>query len=405
MTLSARPARYLVFLAAVALGGCTTAPPDANLQERARMLAQRLLIVDSHIDVPYRLQETPADVSRATADGDFDYPRAREGGLNVPFMSVYIPAEREADGTATALANELIDGVAAIAAASPEKFALAPGTADVKNQFADGIMSLALGMENGAPIAGDLDNLAHFYTRGIRYITLTHSKSNHICDSSYDEERPWGGLSPFGKTLIPAMNRTGVMIDVSHISDKAFFDVIQITHTPVIASHSSARHFTPGFERNMSDEMIRALAANGGVIMINFGSTFVHQPSRDNYDTMKAARDAWLEAKGLVDDKKARDEFTARYRQTTPFLFADIRHVLDHIDHVARLVGVDYVGLGSDFDGVGDSLPTGIKDVSMYPNLIAGMLQRGYTETEVEKVLGGNLMRVWQQVEDYARTH
>ncbi len=399
--------RLTVFAAALMVTACATTDvdPDKLLQERGRALAASSLIVDTHIDVPYRLEEEYEDVSRATAKGDFDYPRAVAGGLNAPFMSIYIPAEREAAGTATALANELIDMIENIAANSPDKFSIAHSTADVMRDFERGVISLPLGMENGAPIDGDLANLTHFYERGIRYITLTHSKSNHICDSSYDPERQWNGLSPFGEELVREMNNLGIMVDISHVSDDAFYDVMKITKVPPIASHSSARYFTPGFERNMNDDMIVALAQAGGVIQINYGSTFISARSRASYDKLKAARDAYLEANDYPLQGDEADAFTERYRADNPFDYADLEDVLDHVDHIRELVGIDYIGIGSDYDGVGDSLPTGLKDVSSYPNLIVGLLRRGYSDADIRKVLGGNLMRVWRETERYAASH
>ncbi|MEO1573801.1 MAG: dipeptidase [Pseudomonadota bacterium] len=388
------------------LAGCSTLPlplPEPEtMEERALRLAQNLLLVDTHIDVPYRLQNRFEDVSVATENGDFDFPRARAGGLDAPFMSIYIPAERELDGTAGELANELIDMVENIASESPDKFAIATSTGEVEQAFANGLIALPMGMENGAPIAGDLGNLQHFYDRGIRYITLTHSKSNHICDSSYDEARPWNGLSPFGEQLVEAMNRTGVMIDISHVSDEAFYDVMALSKVPVIASHSSARRFTPGFERNMSDDMIRALASRGGIIQINFGSTFISADSRESSQALREARDAFLADSGAAADSEAAGAFTELYRRNNPFRYASLSEVLDHFDHVRDLVGVDHVGIGSDYDGVGDSLPVGLKDVATYPNLIAGLLERGYSEDDIRKILGGNLMRVWRETERYA---
>ncbi|MFK8015643.1 MAG: dipeptidase [Gammaproteobacteria bacterium] len=392
----------------LSLVGCTSTSVNREpltIEQRANALARSTLIVDTHIDVPYRLEQEFEDVSKATMKGDFDYPRAVAGGLNAPFMSIYIPAERETDGTATALADQLIDMVEGIASASPDKFSVAHSTADVERDFARGVMSLPMGMENGAPIAGDLANLKHFYDRGIRYITLTHSKSNHICDSSYDEARPWQGLSPFGETLVREMNNMGVMVDVSHVSDDAFYDVMKITKVPPVATHSSARHFTPGFERNMDDDMIKRLAAAGGVIQINYGSSFIMSMALANYNALKDARTAYLEENGFPEDGDEADAFTKRYRETTPFVYADVEDVIDHIDHVRDLVGIDYVGIGSDYDGVGDSLPTGLKDVASYPNLIAAMLKRGYSDSDVRKVLSGNLMRVWRETERYAATH
>ncbi|WP_251359641.1 dipeptidase [Kangiella sp. TOML190] len=377
-----------------------------DLKQQAETLAKKYIIADLHVDVPYRLENKYEDVSKATESGDFDYPRAKAGGLTAPFMSIYVPAKIEAEGgDSTAVANKLIDSVEAIVKQSPDKFALAYSVAQMQENFQKGLISLPMGMENGSPIAGDLSNLEHFYKRGIRYITLSHSLSNHISDSSYDEKRPNNGLSDFGKELVMAMNKAGVMVDVSHISDKAFFDVMEISKVPAIASHSSARHFTPGFERNMSDEMIEKLAENGGVIFINFGSTFVSQKSIENYNKFKAARDVFLAQHKLEMDDPKVAEFTQSYRAKTPFEFANLEVVLDHFDHVVKLVGVEHVGIGSDYDGVGDSLPTGLKDASTYPNLIQGLLKRGYSEADIEKILSGNLIRVWEQTEIFAKKY
>lgn len=313
-------------------------------------------------------------------------------------MSIYLPAELS-QAEAYDLANELIDSVEDIANRAPEKFAIATSPAEVRHNHERDIISLPLGMENGEAISGDLDKLAHFHERGIRYITLAHSKSNHISDSSYDPERQWQGLSEFGRSLVPAMNAIGMMIDVSHISDEAFWQVIESSNAPVIASHSSARHFTPGFERNMSDDMIKALAKNGGVIQINFGSTFLSAEANDWYSEMAARRDAFMQQQGVERDDPLTIGFEAGYRAAHPFPYADVDVVLDHIDHVVGLVGVDHVGIGSDYDGVGDSLPEGLKSVADYPNLVAGLMQRGYSETDIRKILGGNLLRVWAEVE------
>lgn len=370
---------------------------------KAMDISQKYIIADLHVDVPYRLEQNYADVSKATESGDFDYPRAKSGGLNAPFMSIYIPADIEAKGgNSTAVADKLIDFVEAIVNQSPDKFALANSPDEVEANFKKGLISLPLGMENGSPIAGDLKNLKHFYDRGIRYITLSHSLSNHISDSSYDTARPAGGLTKFGVKLIQAMNDMGIMVDVSHISDLAFYDVMTHSKAPVIASHSSARHFTPGFERNMDDNMIKLMAANGGVIFINFGSTFVSEKSINHWNTFKAARDAFMEENQVAADSDEVKNFSAAYNKEKPFPFAHMDDVLDHFDHVVELVSIEHVGIGSDYDGVGDSLPTNLKDVSTYPNLIAGLLMRGYSEEEIAKVLSGNLMRVWRQVEAHA---
>jgi membrane dipeptidase len=367
----------------------------ADLKAEAQRIAQQYLLIDTHIDVPYRLQEHWEDVSQATAKGEFDYPRAKQGGLNAPFMSVYIPASYEKTGGGDLLANQLIDSMEALVGRAPDKFAMAYRSDDLAAQFKQGKISLALGMENGTPINGKLENLRHFYQRGIRYITLAHSESNHIADSSYDLRRPHKGLSPFGEQVVAEMNKLGMMIDISHVSDAAFYKVLSLTKAPVIASHSSLRAFVPGFERNMDDKMIQALAKNGGVIQINFGSSFVISQANQWGLQFKAAAKA---AGKSQDDEAYRAEYLAKH----PYPFANVETVLKHIDHVVKLVGIDHVGIGSDFDGVGDSLPDGLKDVSMYPNLIEGLLKRGYSEADIVKIMSGNLLRVWRQVEAVA---
>ena len=400
---------FLLSVSALLISGCGQNSGDTldsqplDLAGRAQQIAESSIIVDTHVDVPYRLNEVPADISSATEDGDFDYPRAVAGGLNVPFMSIYTPAELESEGRSKEIADSLITMVEEIVENAPEKFAIARSVADVKQQFESGLMSLPMGMENGSPVEGDLANLRHFYDRGIRYITLTHSLSNHLSDSSYDENRQWNGLSEFGVKAVKEMNRLGIMVDVSHVSDDAFWQIVDISEAPVIASHSSARHFTPGFERNISDEMILALARNGGVIQINFGSTFLTRESREYGDARSAARKEYLvEHPELKEADIYRSYAEAYAEEHGPFPYASLDDVLDHFDHVVGLVGVDQVGIGSDFDGVGDSLPTGLKDVSQYPNLIRGLLERGYSESDIRKLLGENLLRVWQAVEAHA---
>lgn len=391
-------------LISLTLAACVQTPsaPDPDVTARATELALRYTTIDTHIDVPYRLYaNNDEDISRATDGGDFDYPRARAGGLDALFMSIYIPAEVDEQGEARRFANDLIDGVQNLAENDPGKFTLATCTTDILDAKARGLIAMPLGMENGGPLKGDLENLQYFHERGIRYITLAHSKSNHISDSSYDDNEQWEGLSPFGKRLIPAMNEQGVMVDVSHISDDAFWQVIELTAVPVIASHSSLRHFTPGFRRNMSDDMVEALGRNGGVIQINYGTGFLTAEARDYATAQAAAFDALRTQQPDLSDAEIAD-FAKRYRAENPYPYATVDDVLDHIDRAVRLAGIDHVGIGSDYDGVGDSLPVGLKDVSSYPTLVAGLLARGYEDAEVEKILGGNLLRVWQAVETYA---
>ncbi|MDO6474744.1 dipeptidase [Alteromonas sp. 1_MG-2023] len=377
-----------------------TIPP---VSAEAEAIAQETIIVDGHIDVPYRVHAKWEDVSIATEGGDFDYPRARQGGLTAPFMSIYVPASLDNSDESTAVAHQLIDLVEAMVYRSPEKFAIAKSVADVKAQFKKGLISLPMGMENGSPVQGSLENLKTFYERGIRYITLAHSLSNHISDSSYDLRRQWHGLSPFGKELVAEMNNLGIMVDISHVSDDAFYQAIEISKVPVIASHSSLRKYTPGFERNMNDDMVKKLGENGGVIMINFGSSFVSKETQDWRNNLTKQKNKLIKEMG--EDSAEVAAFDEKYRKENPYPYSTLSQVLDHIDHVVELIGIDHVGIGSDFDGVGDSLPTGLKDVSTYPNLVQGMLDRGYSRKDIEKVLSGNLLRVWSEVEKYAAAH
>jgi len=370
-----------------------------DIDKRAAQLAKKYPLVDTHIDVPHRINQHWEDVTAATREGQFDYPRAVAGGLNIPFMSIYTPASSELDGTAYAQANILIDQVEAIVQRAPDKFALVHSSTEAITQFKAGKIALVLGMENGAPIAGDLDKLRHFHSRGVRYITLAHSLSNHISDSSYDDVALWQGLSPFGLELVEAMNELGVMIDISHLSDEAALEVLAASRAPVIASHSSARYFVPEFERNMNDEIVKLLAANGGVIMINFGSSFLTVQANDYSNKFRTAATAFAEQRKLAKGSPEVLAFDQAYRSKHPYPFASVADVANHIDHVVKLVGINHVGIGSDFDGVGDSLPVGLKDVSQYPNLIAELLRRDYRERDIAKILGGNLLRVWQQVE------
>jgi membrane dipeptidase len=373
----------------------------SEVSERANQRAQKMIIVDGHIDVPYRIFDEWEDVSLATEAGDFDYPRAKAGGLNAPFMSIYIPASQDDSAQSIQTAHVLIDSIEALVQRSQGKLAIAKSPKDIREHHRQNKISLPLGMENGSPIQGELDRLKIFYDRGIRYITLTHAKSNHISDSSYDDNKQWQGLSPFGEQVIEEMNRLGIMVDVSHVSDDAFWDAIKTSKAPMIASHSSARHFTPGFERNMSDQMIQALANADGIIMVNFGSTFLTAEAREWSDKQKLAKQQ-LEKEFGKDAPELKD-FSAEYRAKHPLPFADLTDVLDHIDHIVKIVGVDAVGLGSDFDGVGDSLPTNLKSVADYPKLIEGLIKRGYKESDIAKILGENLLRVWQAVETHAR--
>ena len=374
---------------------------ELKLKNKADELAQKYMIIDTHMDVPYRLKKKMEDISVRTAGGDFDYPRAKKGGLDVAFMAVYVPAEYEGTGNAYKFADETIDMVEGFARTWPDKFVMARSVADVKKQFGHGSVSLPMGIENGSCLEGNLANLKHFHDRGISYITLAHSKANHICDSSFDPERKWNGLSPFGVKVVSEMNRLGIIVDVSHVSDDTFYQIIEYSKAPVVATHSSCRHFIPGYERNMSDEMIKLLAEKGGVIQINFGSMFIGKRINQQAADLKKTLNDYIESHNLEGQEK--EDYIEKFKREHPLRRVNVSDVAAHIEHVIELVGIDYVGLGSDYDGVGDNLPEGLEDASCYPNLIYELLKKGRTEDDIEKICSGNFLRVWAQVEKTAR--
>jgi membrane dipeptidase len=411
--------KYLLLLPVILFLGCAqqtkdtetkvdlSTMDDVQLKAYAKEFAQKTIITDGHVDLPYRmkvagfmLKKEIMDVSQLT-EGNFDYPKSVEGGLDAPFMSIYIPSSYQITGGAKSLADSLINMVSQISATYPDKFAPATTPSDIEANFEAKKISLPMGMENGAPIESDIANVKYFYERGIRYITLTHGKDNQICDSSYDTTRTWNGLSPFGREVVQEMNRVGIMVDVSHISDSTFYQVMSITKVPAIASHSSARNFTPGFERNMSDDMIVKLAENGGVIQINFGSTFLSKESQEKFDAMRENVVNYLAENNLKRDDEAAKTYMEKYlNENDPF--ENVKMVANHIDHVVKLAGIDHVAFGSDYDGVGDTLPTGLKDVSEYPNLIFELFKRGYSEEDLEKICYKNVFRVWNKTAEYA---
>lgn len=387
-----------------------TEEDDPALRKKADKLAHKYIITDGHVDLPYRLKVKNFRLTREylgipveTDEGDFDYVRAKKGGLDVPFMSIYIPASYQTNGGAKALADSLIDMVSGIAEAHPDKFVIVSTPEEAETAVKAGKIALPMGMENGAPVEDELKNLRYFRKRGISYITLTHSEDNQICDSSYDTTGTWKGLSPFGREVVREMNKQGIMVDISHVSDNTFWQVMEITNAPCIASHSSARKFTPGFERNMDDDMIKRLGENDGVIQINFGSAFLDGNISKERDRMRDELQEILTGKGLSYRDEAAKPIIEQYTKEHPNVYADLDIVADHIDHVVKLAGIDHVGLGSDFDGVGDSLPTGLKDVSQYPNLIYTLLKRGYSEEDIAKICYQNVWRVWNRVQDVAK--
>src|SRR5687767_4774360 len=384
-----------------------TIPADTTMS-KANELAHKFIICDGHIDLPWQLNK---HFSRNRAyinavvqnnNGDFDYERAKKGGLSSPFLAIFIAALFQQDLSAAKIeADTLIDMVNDIIKEYLDKFAKGLSPQMIEENFSKGLISLPLGLENGAPLM-TLDDVRYFYDRGIRYVTLTHAKDNHICDSSYDTSETWNGLSTYGKQVIDEMNKVGMIIDVSHISDKAFYQVMERSAAPVLATHSSCRAFTPNWERNMDDDMIMLLAKKGGVIMINFGTDFLDGDLSKIRASNRKELDQRLRAAKLNAEDEEAKPLIASFKKEYPDVFSDVSRAVDHIDHVMKIAGIDHVGIGSDFDGLGDSLPTGLKDVSDYPNLIGELLQRGFTEEEIEKICYKNVWRVWHNVMEVA---
>lgn len=393
---------------ALALALSTPAAHADQPLSTGKRLAQDAIIVDTHIDAPSQLLRHWGDLGVDTPKVEFDYPRARQGGLDVAFMSIYTSPAEDAAGTATQTAHTQIDAVEALVGRHPERFAVLRSPKDFERLNAHNQrVLLALGMENGAPIGDDLSRLKLFHERGVRYITLAHSEDNRISDSSYDTRHKWKGLSPFGEKVVDEMNRLGIMVDVSHLSDEAVRDVLARSKAPVIASHSGLRHFTPGFERNLSDELAKAVAAKGGVVQIVFGNAFVDPASAADTQAYFAASAQFAQAQAAArkrgETPKSQEAFDKEWDAAHPPRTVRIDAVLDQIDYGIELLGADHVGIGSDFDGVGGALPEGLKSVADYPNLIEGLKARGHSDDTIRKVLGGNLLRVWGRVEALAR--
>lgn len=393
------------------LMGCTEKKPvermtDEQLRVLAEGLAHQYIITDGHVDLPERLKKihfTADSLSTvvSTKKGEFDYERAKKGGLSAPFMSIYVPSSYQKNpDNGKAYADSLINWVDLIAERLPDQFALVKSTADVEANFKSGKISLPKGMENGAPIGDDLKNVKYFYDRGIRYITLTHTKNNQICDSSGDTAK-WNGLSPFGKEVVAEMNRVGIMIDISHVDDSTFYQVMRLSHAPCIASHSSCRYYSPAERRDMTDDMIKKLGEHDGVISVNFYPPFIDSAVSNHDSKIKAM----LAQRHLKPTDTLAQRLVAQYKKENPEPPVDVERVVDHIDHIVKLIGIDHVAIGSDFDGVQGRLPKGLEDVSTYPNLIYHLLKRGYTENDIEKICYKNIWRVWNKVEEVAKNH
>ena len=389
-------------LAAVALAGQTLAPQTSD---RARQLHARAIVVDGHADTTQRLIfDRTFNIGARNRDGNLDIPRMREGGLDAVFFSIWIPGDVTGP-IAIKRALVQIDAVREAARAHPDDLLLATTAADIRRAAAERKVAALMGMEGGHMIDRDLRVLRDYAALGVRYLTLTHFRNTEWADSSTDVP-VHNGLTAFGKDVVRELNRLGVMVDISHVSDKTFSDALAVSTAPVIASHSSARALT-GHARNMTDDMLRALARNGGVVMINYHSAFISEEFRIASDRRSGDIVARMHAmsqkcggnEACTTMEGERLDHEAMAAGQLPKVTWD--RIIDHIDHAVKVAGVDHVGLGSDFDGA--TMPLGMEDVSMLPRITDALLKKGYSEHDVEQILGANLLRVMEKVERVSR--
>src|SRR4051812_4992198 len=370
------------------------------------LLAAALFVVDGHADTPQFLLDLGTDLSRA-GEQMVDVPKARQGGLGGEFFSIWVDPDFHGAHPARR-ALDLIDAVRLQVERNPAALSLALTAADVVAAQKAGKLAVLMGVEGGHALEGDLRMLRIFHRLGVRYLTLTWSNTNELGDSSGDVEKPavqhHGGLSPLGREAVAEMNRLGMLVDVSHVADTTFFDAIAATKAPVIASHSSCRALT-GHPRNVTDEMLRAVAKNGGVVMVNFFSAFVDEEFRKSYEALRPEQDKAIAAV----NEKYRDDAAARSRawfETERAIAARVprpplKSLIDHIEHVARVAGVDHAGIGSDFDGI-SSLPEGIEGAADLPKIGLELRKRGFSQAEVAKIFSGNVLRVLRAAESVA---
>src|SRR2546426_1798725 len=404
--------RRALLSAAVILGLATLPALADDPGTKARRLHARAIVVDTHVDAPYRLEKKWADVGERGATPHFDIPRALEGGLTAPFLAIYVPAFYAETGGAAREALDLIDLVARAIDGNAKELRRAASAADIRQAKRDGKIAVLMGIEGGHAIEDSLGALRQFYRLGVRYMTLTHVNSNHWADSSgkfyvpgFDpaEFQLHHGLTDFGKAVVREMNRIGMMVDVSHVSDETIDAVLLTSRAPIFASHSSCRALCD-IPRNLTDDQIRRIAAKGGVVMINVSSYFI-DPKVVEAD--RAERDRltpeYLKIKqDLANDPKKRDEAIGKLFDTLTRHRSVWTRVADHIEHVIQVAGPGAVGLGTDFDGIQDP-PEGLEDVSKLPAITTELLRRGYSEDVVRGVLGENLLRFFARVEEVSR--
>lgn len=353
-----------------------------------------MFILDSHCDTPSQIHRL-RDLSLDNDHAHVDFPKLRRGGVDGSFFALYVPASLDADSSkAFAYADSLLDDVVRTVEANKDSaaFALTPAQAiDNKNA---GLFSVFVGLENGSAIGDSFDKLNYFYNRGVRYITLCHSSNNQICDSCAPSVKRWGGLSDFGKELVAQMNKMGMLVDVSHISDDSFYDVLECSSKPVVATHSCCRALAD-HARNMTDDMIRALADAGGVIQINFYPLFLESGFADILSASRLSEMGEEVEKEFIAspaDQMKRRAWYSVLDSLQALKRPSFRRVVDHIDHVVELVGIDHVGLGSDFDGIAVT-PEGLEDISFFPVILDELRRRGYSESDIAKIASENFFR------------
>ena len=385
-----------------------------NLVENGTQFHHELFTIDTHCDTPLHMADTTFDIGvrhipGGEGSGKIDLPRMRDGGLDAEFFAAFVGQRARTAENYTWAQNRvdhLISLVKDMCKRYPEMIAFADKPEDAYENNDAGLLSAYIGIENGFALGMDIENVKRYYDMGVRYITLCHTSNNDICDSSTDKKGPeHDGLSDYGRQVVREMNRLGMIVDVSHISDKAFFDVIGETTAPVIASHSSVRAVCDN-PRNLTDDMITALAENGGVIQICIFTDYVKTPApnteRDSaFAALWNKYDNWEKSEDPEIRKKLRREYheiDAMY----PKEKATVADLVDHIDHVVELVGIDHVGIGTDFDGGGGI--DGCDEVSEMPNITIELLRRGYSKEDIEKIWGANFMRVFREVERIANS-
>jgi membrane dipeptidase len=399
-----RPARA-IFLSAVifllATNAFVRSVPADDIAERAHKLQFSSFVIDTHDDTTQRFfSKTGFDLGKRNSDGSIDIPRMREGGMNGIFFSIWIDG-RTLGPPAIQKALDQIDAVRENVAKYPKEIVLARTAEDVRRAHAQGKIAALIGVEGGHMIGNDIRMVRIFSDLGVRYMTLSHFYNDEWADSSTDKPAH-NGLTDYGKDIVREMNRQGMLVDISHVSDKTFYDALEISKAPLIASHSSCRALC-NHPRDMSDEMIKALASKGGVIQINYEKSFIDQAYKDASDKATGGVVEMMDKikKACGDDEECAG-LQMKKIETQLIAEGKLPHVtweriIDHIDHAVKLVGADHVGLGSDFDGA--NMPEGMEDASKLPKITEALLRKGYSESDIRKILGENTLRIMEQAE------